>query len=157
MIKTKEWGEFFPHSLAPFPYNDSKAQDYYPLSKEKALARGYTWRDKDKQDFKPATLTNLPDTIAETPDSITQEILACEKTGKNYRITPQEFKFYKRQNIPTPHRHPDTRYEDRKQFRHKRKLTERTCPTCKTKTLSIFKETDPEKILCEKCYLAKAY
>ncbi len=159
MIKTDEWGEFFPHSLSPFPYNDTKAQDYYPLTKEEALARGYTWRDKEKKDFAPATIPadKLPDTIAETTDSITQETLACEKTGKNYRITPQEFKFYKKLNIPIPRKHPDTRYEERKQFRHKRELTERTCPNCQAKTLSVFKKEDPERILCEKCYLEKAY
>jgi hypothetical protein len=157
MKKTGEWGEFFHHSLSPFPYNDTKAQDYYPLTKEEALNRGYTWRDTNKQDFKPATITKLPDNIADTPETLPNETLACEETGKNYRITPQEFKFYKRLNIPIPRKHPDTRYKDRKQFRHKRKLTERTCPGCQTPVLSVFKKEDPERILCEKCYLEKAY
>lgn len=159
MLKTKEWGEFFPHSHSSFAYNDTKAQDYYPLTKEQALERSYRWRDEDKKDFRPATLetAEIPDDIAQAPNEIPEEILACEVTGKNFRITPQEFKLYRRQNIPIPHRHPDTRYLDRLFFRHKRELTERTCPSCQTKILSVFTGEDPEKILCEKCYLKKVY
>ncbi|MFA4891385.1 MAG: hypothetical protein WC604_03485 [Candidatus Gracilibacteria bacterium] len=163
MTKTGEWGEFFPHNHSSFAYNDTKAQDYYPLTKTEALARGYKWRDEEKKDFKPPTLAtaNIPDNIAQAPDSstspISDEILACEVTGKNYKITPQEFKLYKRQNIPIPRRHHDTRYQDRLIFRHRRTLFNRTCPNCNTQTLSVFNEQDPEKILCEKCYLKKTY
>ena len=41
----KEWGEFFPASISPFPYNETVAQDYFPLTKEEALKRGYKWRE----------------------------------------------------------------------------------------------------------------
>jgi hypothetical protein len=29
-----ERGEFFPVSISPFPYNDTVAHEYFPLSKE---------------------------------------------------------------------------------------------------------------------------
>jgi hypothetical protein len=48
MKKTGEWGEFFPIKYSPFPYNETIAQIYYPLTKEKASASGYSWRDTDK-------------------------------------------------------------------------------------------------------------
>lgn len=157
MTKTKEWGEFFPPSQSPFSYNDTKAQDYYPLTKTQAVARGYRWRDEDKQDYKPPTITDIPDNINDAPENTPEKTIACEKTGKNFRITPQEFKLYHRQGIPLPRRHPDTRYKDRLFFRHKRQLFERTCPECNTHTLSVFSKDDPEKIICEKCYLKKVY
>ncbi|HEY5713828.1 MAG TPA: hypothetical protein VIT68_00580, partial [Candidatus Gracilibacteria bacterium] len=40
MKETREWGEFFPISLSPFAYNETVAQEYFPLSKEEALVRG---------------------------------------------------------------------------------------------------------------------
>ncbi|NUJ97949.1 hypothetical protein HGA92_04150 [Candidatus Gracilibacteria bacterium] len=32
MMKTGEWGEFFPSSLSPFGYNETVAQEYYPIN-----------------------------------------------------------------------------------------------------------------------------
>jgi len=37
MMKTGEWGEFFPASLSPFGYNETVAQEYFPLSREEVL------------------------------------------------------------------------------------------------------------------------
>jgi len=39
MKSTGEWGEFFPLSLCPYPYNDTAAMDFYPLSESEVLAR----------------------------------------------------------------------------------------------------------------------
>ena len=38
MITTGEWGEFFPSSLSPFGYNETVAQEYFPMSREDILA-----------------------------------------------------------------------------------------------------------------------
>lgn len=35
MKKTNEWGEFFPSSISPFGYNETVAQEYFPITKEK--------------------------------------------------------------------------------------------------------------------------
>jgi len=40
-----KYGEFFPAEISPFCYNETQAQDYFPLTKEKALKMGYKWRD----------------------------------------------------------------------------------------------------------------
>ena len=32
MMITGEWGEFFPSSLSPFGYNETVAQEYFPLT-----------------------------------------------------------------------------------------------------------------------------
>lgn len=45
MKKTGEWGEFFPISISPFAYNETAAQDYYPLTKEEAFKKGYKWKE----------------------------------------------------------------------------------------------------------------
>jgi hypothetical protein len=45
MKGTGERGEFFDPSLSPFGYNETVAQDYYPLSKSQAQERKYTWSE----------------------------------------------------------------------------------------------------------------
>jgi hypothetical protein len=45
MQSTGERGEFFPPSVIPFAYNESVAHDYFPLTKEEALARAYKRQD----------------------------------------------------------------------------------------------------------------
>ena len=37
MMKTGEWGEFFPATLSPFGYNETVAMEYFPLSREAVL------------------------------------------------------------------------------------------------------------------------
>ncbi len=37
MMTTGEWGEFFPSSLSPFGYNETVAQEYFPMSREEVL------------------------------------------------------------------------------------------------------------------------
>ena len=37
MMKTGEWGEFFPSSLSPFGYNETVAQEHFPMSREEVL------------------------------------------------------------------------------------------------------------------------
>ena len=37
MMQTGEWGEFLPPKLSPFGYNETVAQERYPLTKEEAL------------------------------------------------------------------------------------------------------------------------
>ena len=34
MQSTAEWGEFFPHELSPFGYNETVAQEYFPMTEE---------------------------------------------------------------------------------------------------------------------------
>jgi hypothetical protein len=51
MQKTGEWGQYFPASLSPFAYNESVAQDYFPLTAEVARQEGYTWHEKEGSDY----------------------------------------------------------------------------------------------------------
>ena len=39
MMGTKEWGEFFDPSVSLFGYNETVAQEYFPLTSEEALKK----------------------------------------------------------------------------------------------------------------------
>ena len=45
MKRTGEFGEFFPVSISQFGYNETSAQDYFSMTREQALQKGYKWRD----------------------------------------------------------------------------------------------------------------
>jgi len=150
---TPEWGEFFPIELSPFAYNETVAQEYFPLTKEEAIAKGYQWKDEEpgvKYDGPPVA---IPDTIAETPDSICNEILTCEMCTKNYRIVKPELAFYRKMNLPVPHSCPNCRHKARMALRNPRKLWKRHCDQCQTDIETTFAPERPEKVYCERCYL----
>ena len=45
MRSTGEWGQYFPASLSPFAYNETVANDYFPLTKDEAHDHGFAWYD----------------------------------------------------------------------------------------------------------------
>lgn len=155
MKRTGEWGRFFSKNLSTFPYNESTASVFFPRTKEQAIAEGFIWRD-EKIQAKPQTY-KIPDNIADVPDSILEETFACEKSGKNFRIIPQELAFYRSQNIPIPRQHPDTRYFDRLSLRNPFQLWNRACVKCGAGVQTTYGTEMKEKVYCEKCYLEEVY
>lgn len=150
-----EWGEFFPTEYSTFAYNETIAQDYWPLNKE-VLENSWGWREDIGATYQPQT-ASLPDNIMDTDEAICKEVLACEVTGKNYKIVPGELKFYKKMKLPVPRRCPDQRRLDRLALRNPRRLWERECAKCKAKIQTSYSPERPETVYCERCYLAEYY
>lgn len=155
MKKTGDWGRFFPKNLSTFPYNESTASFFYPRTQQEAAGEGFAWREEETT----ATPQNyiIPDDISEVEDDILNEALACEQSGKNFRIIPQELAFYRQHKIPLPRRHPDQRYRDRLALRNAPTVFERSCEKCGVKLKSSYGPDRPETIYCEKCYLEALY
>lgn len=147
-----EYGQFFPAKLCPYGYNETVAMYYFPLTKEQALAKNYAWKDPDKKEYKKQTC-KIPEQIQEVPDSIVNEVLACEKCGKNYKIIEAELDFYRRQKLPIPNYCSDCRHKTRFSFRNPRKLYKRNCQKCNLEIQTTFDPKGPEIVYCEKCYL----
>jgi hypothetical protein len=164
------YGEFFPIETCPFGYNETTAQEFFPLTKNEALARGYRWREAEKKDYKPTILTkNLPHTIVEVSDSITAEIIECAHKGEcieqctvAFKIVPDELAFYKRMNLPLPLLCPNCRHARRIKYRNPMKLWHRACMCnqgghahegkCPNEFETSYNPDRPEIIYCEKCY-----
>lgn len=160
MQKDGVWGEFFPPSLSPYGYNESVANEYYPLNKEQASAKGYNWSDyvipkPNASRIIPSAL--LPDNIKEIPADIVSAAVECEVTGKLFRIIPQELKFLKEHNFPLPRRHPDQRHRDRLAIRNPRKLWKRACMKCRKEVMTTFAPDRKEIVYCDDCYLKEVY
>jgi hypothetical protein len=156
MKKDGEYGEFFPADMSPFAYNETIAQIQYPLTKQEALKRGYTWREENKEEFKPATY-NPPNTIQEVKDAVLEELLKCETSGRNYKIIKAELDLLRKLNMPLPTECFFERNKRRSAMRNKRKLYNRKCAKNGEDIITTYSPGDPAIVYCEDCYLAETY
>ena len=133
---TYKYGEFFPIELSPVSYNESMAQEYFPLDKEDTLTKGYKWQDTADRNYKPTIeAKDLPDQIGDVDDSITKEIIACAHSKSNckhlcvsaFRITTDELNFYKKMGLPLPQLCHNCRTFERLQQRTGLALYKRKC------------------------------
>ncbi|EKD63268.1 MAG: hypothetical protein ACD_51C00308G0001 [uncultured bacterium] len=157
MSRQGEWGEFFPPWLLPFAYNETAANDYMPLTEHEAVKLGYRWLTKNKKEYIPSTMANIPDNISEVSENITKEILACAHCSKNYKIIEKELKFYKTIGLPIPRLCPSCRNAMRFAAHNPCKLYKRSCAKCEAGIETTYVPDRPETVYCEKCYLETVY
>ncbi len=130
-----KYGEFFPPEASPFAYNESMAQEHFPLSKQDAEKQGYAWKDLKERDYAPTlTAYEIPSEASEIPDDIGKEILGCMNEGSGdhncqtaFRILPNELIFYRQNNIPLPKHCPNCRHNQRLEYRNQLVLHEEKC------------------------------
>jgi hypothetical protein len=169
------YGEFFPPALSPFGYNETSAGEFFPISKEEAKKSGYRWYERTENVYKPTIKgSELPEKISEVTDNITKEVVACEKTGKAYRIVPSELDFLRRMKLPIPSVHPDVRHQERIVIRNPFRLWRRKCQCvgkaskngayknaaahrhgdghCPNEFETSYAPDRPEIVYCESCY-----
>ena len=161
MKETREYGEFFPASISHFGYNETMAQEYFPLIKEQALVRGYKWWDKIQKTTGKETLLSdrIPDSISEINDNFINEVLGCIECGRNYKVIQNELIFYKKHNIPIPRKCFFCRNSDRIKLENPFKLWHRQCMNtgCSNKFETSYATERPEMVYCESCYNKEVY
>ncbi|MDD5769473.1 MAG: hypothetical protein PHE25_00750 [Candidatus Gracilibacteria bacterium] len=160
MMKTKEWGEFFPSSISPFGYNETIANEWFPLTREEAINKNFKWSDYEPpfpHVDKIIPSNKLPKDITKIPDDILNRAIECEITKKPFRIIKQELEFYRKHNLPIPKRHPDQRHLDRMKLRNPRKLFDRKCDKCGKDIKTTYSPDRKEIVYCEECYNIEIY
>jgi hypothetical protein len=157
MQKTHEWGEYFPMTISPFAYNETRAPEYFPLSQKQVEAQGLLWREDTEAKSYKGPHFEIPDNISDVTDDIIGKVLVCEVTSRPYKIIEQELNFYKQHNISIPHFCPDQRHLDRMALRNPRRLYGRNCANCGTAIRTTYSPDRPEIVYCEACYLKTVY
>jgi len=179
--RTYKYGEFFPPEISPFAYNDTVAQDFFPLTKETATQQGFKWGETSERNYQVTIkAADLPVNIKDVADEITKAIIGCADEGKcndgctmAFRITPDELSFYRKMNLPLPRLCFNCRHWTRLRQRTPLKLWTRLCD-CQRKgdyqnTMEHFHEEDPcpnefettfspdqkEIVYCLACYQAE--
>ena len=158
MQLSKEWGEFFPVSIAPFSYNETNAMSYFPLTREEVLERGWNWRDEDDGQGKyMGPSVEIPNNIVDVDDALCDRILVCQNTSKPYKIIPQELRFYHSMGLPVPRQAFEQRHRDRLARANPRRLWKRMCGQCSKIIETSYAPDRPETVYCESCYLHRVY
>lgn len=158
MQHTGEFGEFFPVTVSPFGYNETVAQEYFPLEKKDAAKRKWKWYEEETAAEKYlGPPPEVPSDIDSVSDEICEQILTCEQTGKLYKIIPQELAFYRKMHLPIPRECPNERHRRRLSMRNPRKLWTRECAKCRKTIATSFAPDRPEIVYCDDCYLSTVY
>ena len=180
--RTYMYGEFFPPELSPFAYNETIAQEYFPLTKEQCIEQGYRWKETEDKDIHTDISTEeLPDHIKDVPDDIVGKVIQCEHQGKcneqctqGFKVIPQELTFYRKMNLPLPRLCPNCRHYQRIKQRNPLKLWKRQCmcngthssnntytntrehfhkdKPCPNTFQTTYSPERPEIVYCEECY-----
>jgi hypothetical protein len=139
MKTTGEWGEFFPPSLSPFAYNETIAQEFFPLTKESAAQKGFAWREESARNYQITLPTErIPDHIKGISETILNEVIQCAHAAPPtggcvhqcttaFKITKEELQFYRSMSIPLPRLCPNCRHYERLGWRNPLKLWKRSC------------------------------
>jgi hypothetical protein len=157
-----ERGAFFPLALSPFSYNETAAQDTYPLTQSEAEKLWSSWLAAEAPINLPDNAStvqgsDLPKLIQEVSDDITHQIIVCEVSGKPFRIIRQELDFYRKHHLPLPTTHPDVRHAQRLAQRAGRTLYVRTCDKTGEKIVSVYPPDAPLTVYSETAYQFTIY
>ncbi|MCX6722862.1 MAG: hypothetical protein NT094_02205, partial [Candidatus Staskawiczbacteria bacterium] len=152
MKKTGEYGEFFPTKISMFSYNETVAQDHFPLTKEDALKQGFSWKDQEEKNV-----------------NIGGDIIGCVHNGKcddhctiGFKVIKAELDFYEKMDLPIPKLCPNCRHFERLKQRNPLKLWHRQCMCnkdhphhtgkCPNEFETSYAPDRPEIVYCEECY-----
>ena len=120
-----KYGEFFPAEISLFAYNESVAQDFFPLTREQAISQGFSWKDAEARRYVTTkTADQLPATAKEASDDILLDVIACSHGGLSaggcnhqcttaFKLIPAELAFYRRMQLPLPILCPNCRHYER--------------------------------------------
>lgn len=159
-------GRIFPIENSIFAYNESVANEYFPLKDEQIKERGWNFKEKEEKDYQPQKY-RVPQNIAKVPDTIIDELLACRDCGRNYKIIKPELDFYKNKKIPIPKFCPACRHKKRMSMRPPRSLWHRQCMCtktdhdhqgiCQNEFETSYSPDGKELVYCEHCYNKEIY
>ncbi|MBU0732224.1 zinc-ribbon domain-containing protein [Patescibacteria group bacterium] len=128
MIRTGEYGQFFPQGTSGFKYHETVASEYY-FESGHHHARHHDTRLQD----------SLP---------------VCQDCKRQFKIISQEKEFYNRLDLPEPKLCPECRHKNRNLRAGERNLYDRKCADCGIKLITPYPKG---QIYCDGCYNKKIY
>lgn len=173
-----KYGEFFPIELSPFAYNETFAQEYFPITKEQAEKNGYPWREEDKRNYSVTLKAkDVPFSPRMVSEEISKEIIECEHAGtcnhgcsNAFRILKEDLEMHKLAKTPLPKMCPNCRHFDRLSRRNLPRLWPRHCACdykvypnttkhlnhpegpCPNEFETSYSPEDTAIVYCESCY-----
>lgn len=172
--RTYAYGEFFPPDLSPFVYNETIAQQHFPVTKEGAELQGYRWRNDESRNYGVTKkASDFPDNIRNADDSILNEVIGCahnqtcnEQCTQAFKVLKDELEFYRKFNLPLPRLCPNCRHYRRLRQRTPMRLWHRSCicdlknhfhgqGKCPNEFETSYAPDRKEIVYCEQCFNAE--
>ena len=158
MKEDGEYGKFWPFKSTYVGYNNSFANIYYPSTKEQIKEINGIWDELEEKKNMGEPADNLPDQNKDVSEDLIGKVIKCEKTNKPFKLVKQEIDFYKENNLPLPHIHPDKRNNNRFTQIMNIKPQYFSCPKCNIKSVHYYQpDLGYEKIYCPECYKEAIY
>lgn len=160
------YGEFFSIEVIPFSYNDSVVCEYFPLTKEKILEKGYKYKEPETKNYKPTILAHQLPAIKDASEEILKEIVQCEHMGRcnhkctmAFRIIQNELNICKILETPLPKLCPNCRHMERIELLNPPRLYHGKCMNtgCENEFETSYAPSRPEIIFCDSCYKKEVY
>lgn len=103
MKSTGEWGQFFPGSFAPNPYDESWSSFYFPLTESEQSEEGFFFLPPtEKHNSSYQSIQDLPKTATEATEEVTRQTFWDEAAQKPFQILAQDINFCRDMGIPLP-------------------------------------------------------
>lgn len=153
-----KFGEFFPYEVSPFSYEETVANEYFPLSHDEVDIEGLNAFDRAVESNYDVEIVVPPENVHDADETILNKAIRCDETGKLFKLIKMELDFYKRFNLPLPTKSPFARHRNRLRFiaGHMR-LINRVCGKCQSNIESVYTENEFPIVYCEKCYQQEVY
>ena len=153
-----KYGEFLPLMLSPFSYNETLAQEYFPLSKEEIEEKGFSYFEIEKPIYKiTKKAKELTDSILDVVDDILNDVIECLTCKRGFKIIENELIFLRRFGLPLPRSCPECRHKARFMQINLPKLYDRKCAKCESEIKTSYSPDRLEIVYCEKCYQQEVY
>ena len=155
MQRTGEWGSFFPIQLSSYPYNDTVAFDFFPVTTAQAAERGWSWSHPEQAE-KNQIAERLSTSAGSDQETLLDRVFVCAETTRRFKILRPELELYARLSVPPPLVHESVRHRQRIAKRNPCTLFLRSCHDCQRPVHTSYPADRPETIVCEKCYLERS-
>lgn len=154
---------FFPPSYSTFWYNESLANEHFPIKdKQKAISKWYNRMDKEynidiPDGIQMLDINSLPKDIEDISEDIIAKAIVCKETGRPFRIIKKEIDYYRKMWIWLPEIHPNQRHKNRFSQVNKKKIYHRNCDKCWVNITTTYSPNSNKIIYCEDCYNKEVY
>jgi hypothetical protein len=113
MKSTGEWGQFFPGSFAPNPYDESWVSFYFPLSSEEQKNYGFYFLPQSEQhQLDHRSSSDISRASHETNPEITKETYWDKKAQKPFQVLSQDINSCRELGVAIPHMHYMSRIQE---------------------------------------------
>lgn len=86
-----------------------------------------------------------------------QQIKICQNCKTNFEITPDDFSFYEKINVPPPTFCPECRRQRRFVWRNERTLYKRSCDLCHKNIIAMYSPDSTFPVYCRECWYGDAW